>query len=80
MLELETSGEMACLEVRQRAKTKRAQVQCRIENLQRIEQALDALIADCPGKGPVQNCSILDAINNGGLHLLSEPTGDEHDQ
>ena len=62
LLALEASQNSQCEAVRGRAKRKREQVQGKIAELQRISNALDALIGACPGKGPLKNCSILDAL------------------
>ena len=76
LLDLEAARDSSCLEVRQRAEQKRGEVQFKIENLQRIEQALELLINNCPGTGSAQKCSILEAINTGDLHLRSASKGD----
>ncbi len=70
LLELNAGDTALCVDVRQRAKTKRAEVRIKIDNLMRIDWALDRLIEACPGQGSAQKCSILGAINNGELHLL----------
>lgn len=75
LLDLEAGSDAMCLDVRNRAETKRAEVQLKIENLKRIRQALDVLIDACPGKGPARKCSILEAINSGELHLSPMPNG-----
>ena len=64
LLDLEAGPSAQCADVRERAQIKRQQVQAKIKNLERIKAALDTLIAACPGKGPAQNCSILEAINS----------------
>jgi MerR family copper efflux transcriptional regulator len=69
LLELESGTAAQCVDVRQRAEIKRHEVQTKIDNLERIRQALDTLIDACPGKGPARTCSILEAINSGALSL-----------
>ena len=49
LLELETGNNMQCVDIHQRAKAKRAEVQIRIDNLMRISAVLDRLIEQCPG-------------------------------
>lgn len=75
LLELEAGSDALCIYVRTRAETKRAEVQLKIENLERIRKALDVLIDACPGKGSARKCSILDAINSGELHLSPMSNG-----
>lgn len=65
LLRLESGPASQCLDVRRRAESKRREVMAKIENLTRIEAALDALIAACPGKGPARACSILSEIKSG---------------
>ncbi len=76
LLELESGDEAACVDVRRRAETKREEVAVKIDDLQRIRGALDALIDACPGKGPARKCSILEAIGNGDLQLNSTNDGE----
>ncbi len=68
-----------CVDVRRRAERKRAEVEERIANLARIRDALDELIAACPGRGPARDCSIIAAINSGALQLapLTRENGDD---
>ena len=69
LLELETGRGARCVDVRERAEIKRHEVQTKIANLRKIRKALDDLIDACPGQGLASNCSILEAITNGELHL-----------
>lgn len=69
LLELETVAGARCVDVRERATAKLADVDAKIDRLERIKRALETLIRACPGRGPVRKCSILDAINSGDLHL-----------
>jgi MerR family mercuric resistance operon transcriptional regulator len=69
LLELEAGPAAQCVDVRERAEIKLREVVEKIENLERIKDALDNLIDACPGSGPAQICSILEAINSGNLHL-----------
>jgi len=50
-------------QVKQAARSKRDEIQERIAELQRIQDALDALIAACPGHGRAEACPILNALS-----------------
>jgi len=76
LLDLEAGNAAQCVDVRERAETKRAEVEEKIENLERIKQALDVLIDACPGEGPARTCSILEAINSGDLYLSAKTKGE----
>jgi MerR family mercuric resistance operon transcriptional regulator len=69
LLELQAGPGAGCVDVRRRAEAKLAEMLVKIENMQRIKLALEALIDACPGKGPVRECSILDGIKSGDLRL-----------
>ncbi len=75
LLELEVGEAAQCVDVRRRAEIKREEVLAKINNLERIKIVLDGLIDACPGKGPARQCSILDAIKSGELHLSPMTTG-----
>lgn len=79
LLDLEAGPRAQCVDVRERARIKRQEVQAKIENLERIEAALDTLIDACPGEGPARNCSILEAINSGDLRLRAMTRGETYD-
>ncbi|HEX9648762.1 MAG TPA: MerR family transcriptional regulator [Alphaproteobacteria bacterium] len=75
LLELETVPGARCIDVRERAIAKLADVETKLERLGRIKGALEELVRACPGQGPAKRCSILAAIKSGDLHL--EATGKE---
>ena len=77
LLDLKAGDGTLCSDVRRRAEAKRQQVATKIANLERISRALDELIAACPGEGSARNCSILEAITSGDLHLHPMTEGDE---
>ena len=52
----------SCADVRHKAEAKIADVVERIRQLQAIRKALFQLTVTCAGKGPVTNCSILEAL------------------
>lgn len=54
-----------CADIRKRAREKIAAVDRKIEDLQRIRQALERLAAACKGTGPTSECPILEALDGG---------------
>jgi MerR family mercuric resistance operon transcriptional regulator len=52
-----------CNDVKQKAARKVANIENRIENLTKIKEALNALIAACSGNGPASGCPIIAAIS-----------------
>jgi Hg(II)-responsive transcriptional regulator len=64
LLALRVTAETSCAAVRSRASAKVADVQRRVAELERIRRALESLIAVCPGRGALADCSILDALNS----------------
>lgn len=62
LLALEADPAADCSAVRHQAETKLDEVRRKIEQLQRIGSALEALIGLCPGAGGLQTCTILDAL------------------
>jgi MerR family copper efflux transcriptional regulator len=63
LLALKTDPEVDCGEVKGRAVVKLREVHDKIDKLRRIGEALESLIAICPGCGPVTACSILEALD-----------------
>lgn len=63
LLALKTDAEVDCSEVKDRAVAKLKEVHDKIDKLRRIGEALESLIAVCPGCGPVTACSILEALD-----------------
>lgn len=55
--------------VRQRAQDKVAQIDEKIRKLQQMRDALDHLIEQCSGKGPTNECPILEAME---LHTFNQ--------
>ena len=54
-------------EVKKRTENKIAEVSDRIRALERIRAALRHLASQCSGEGPIEECTILHAIEAGGL-------------
>lgn len=80
LLALEAGDNARCADVRQRAEHKREEVLHKIDNLKRIEKALNLLIEACPGEGPARTCSILEAIHTGDLRLSAIARGETNDR
>ncbi len=64
LLALRVTAGTSCAAVRSRASAKVADVARRQAELERIHKALECLIAACPGRGALKNCSILDALDS----------------
>ena len=64
LLALRVTAGTTCAAVRSRASAKAADVERRIADLERIHKALQSLIAVCPGRGALADCSILDAFES----------------
>ena len=63
LLALRVDPETTCVEVKQRAEDKIADVEAKIETLQKIKKALVKLTKTCSGRGPTSECPILDALD-----------------
>ena len=66
LLALRVDPTTTCAEVRSKAAAKIADVEQKIEALQRIRTALVKLTAVCRGRGPTSECPILDALDKEG--------------
>lgn len=62
LMELRSDPGSDCSDVRLRAVAKLGDVNIKIERLRLVQDALETLIAACPGKGAVGSCSILNEI------------------
>tara|TARA_R110000796_G_scaffold170945_2_gene287866 strand:- start:2108 stop:2782 length:675 start_codon:yes stop_codon:yes gene_type:complete len=62
LMELRSDPDSDCSDVRLRAVAKLHDVNIKIERLLRVQDALETLIAACPGEGAVGSCSILKEI------------------
>ena len=62
LLELRVDPEKSCADVRAAAKAKMADVEAKMDDLERIKSALARLARACRGKGPTSECPILDAL------------------
>lgn len=62
LLALRADPAANCADVREQAAVKWQEVQHKIERLREISAALQTLMAACPGRGSLQACSIIDAL------------------
>ncbi|RWA75439.1 MAG: MerR family transcriptional regulator [Mesorhizobium sp.] len=67
LLSLQANPDTDCRDIRARALRKREDVNEKIAQLQRIREALDELIASCPGGGALRSCTIMDALTQPSL-------------
>jgi MerR family mercuric resistance operon transcriptional regulator len=63
LLALRVEPDTTCAEVRRRAEGKIADIEDRIQTLQRMKQALARVTRECKGRGPTSECPILDALD-----------------
>src|SRR5712691_5110215 len=64
LLALRVTAGTSCAAVRSRAAAKLADVKQRLTDLERIRIALEKLVAACPGRGALNSCTILDALDS----------------
>lgn len=62
LLALKLTAGTTCAAVRGKAAAKLADVESRIVQLQSIRGALEKLVAACPGRGNIESCTILEAL------------------
>lgn len=74
LLSLRADPNADCADVRNRAIEKRQEVQVKLNQLVQIREALDDLIASCPGGGDVKACTILEAMERRTSLLRAETT------
>lgn len=65
LLDLRVRAGVGCKDIRQRAREKIDDIGEKIAALQRMEAALTSLVDRCRGRGPVEECPILDALDAG---------------
>ncbi len=66
LLALRVRPRAGCADVLQRAEAKVADIEEKIGDLKRMKKALAKLMDACPGKGPLSDCPILDALDRNG--------------
>jgi len=62
LLSLRVDKDKTCADVRQQAEAKIANIEERIQSLQRMKRALMKVTRQCSGSGPVSDCPILESI------------------
>jgi len=65
LLDLRVRPGVECADIRKRAREKVSDIQTKIETLRRMEDALTQLANRCRGRGPIEECPILDAMDEG---------------
>jgi MerR family mercuric resistance operon transcriptional regulator len=65
LLSLRFTPETSCAEVKARAEAKIATIERKREALRKMQEALQRLAAACKGEGPVSECPILEAMDEG---------------
>ena len=63
LLSLRVESGKTCGDVKQRVKVKLIDIEEKIETLQRMKEALLRLETNCPGKGPLNECPILETLD-----------------
>jgi len=64
LLALKITPGTRCTAVRSRAVAKLSDVEAKLRQLQNIRESLEKLVASCPGKGPLEACTIMEALNS----------------
>ena len=52
-----------CRDVKQKVKAKLLDIEGKIETLQRMKEVLQRLETNCPGKGPLNECPVLEILD-----------------
>src|SRR5713226_2291903 len=65
LLSLQVKPGSSCADVCRTAQAKITDVDDKIRHLQGIRKALVKITATCSGRGPISNCSVLHALNEG---------------
>jgi MerR family mercuric resistance operon transcriptional regulator len=63
LLSLRVESGNTCGDVKQRVKAKLIDIEEKIETLQRMKEVLLRLETNCPGKGPLNECPILETLD-----------------
>jgi MerR family mercuric resistance operon transcriptional regulator len=63
LLSLRASSRANCGHVRARAERKRDEIDGKLRELRRVRRALNNLIEECTGEGPLSGCTILGAMD-----------------
>jgi MerR family mercuric resistance operon transcriptional regulator len=73
LLSLRVAPETTCGEVKARAEAKMADIDAKLQDLQRMKAALGQLAAACSGSGPTSLCPILDALESPEAPVRARP-------
>lgn len=73
LLSLRADPAADCGKVRKHAATKLAEVDRKLAELNRMRVALEAVVAACPARGALRQCTILETLE--GTAMAKEPTG-----
>jgi MerR family copper efflux transcriptional regulator len=63
LLSLKVESDKTCADVKLRVKSKLIDIEEKIETLQRMREVLLKLETNCPGKGPLNECPILETLD-----------------
>ncbi len=66
LLALRGTRGAGCRNVQQRAAAKITEIEEKIRSLQGMRKALDKLVRECRGSGPLTECSILESLDSNG--------------
>jgi MerR family mercuric resistance operon transcriptional regulator len=72
LLGLRHSPETSCAEVKAKAEAKIADIERKREALRKMQEALQRLATACKGEGPVSECPILEAMDEGEKDIRKE--------
>jgi MerR family mercuric resistance operon transcriptional regulator len=63
LLSLRVESDKTCSDVKHRVKAKLMDIEEKIETLQKMKEVLQRLETRCPGKGPLNECPILETLD-----------------
>lgn len=73
LLDLRVRPGVGCADIRHRAREKIKDIQQKIAALRSMEEALAGLVSRCRGRGPADECPILDALDAGAAAPIPAP-------
>lgn len=63
LLNLRESDDACCADIKMRVQEKISSIRMKINELEKFQEVLEELNNICSGKGPINDCPILDALN-----------------